>query len=114
MGRAYVGLYDVSEGDLIAPVMPDAWVEPGSFELPGREPFAAIGSGWLAHPHLLERHRGRIAHVDPDLLPSSRDLMDFALREFDAGNVVAAEAALPEYLGQQPALPGVQSSRQEN
>jgi tRNA threonylcarbamoyladenosine biosynthesis protein TsaB len=113
MNRAYVAAYRVTPDEELLAVVPDAWVDPGAFMLPGDEPFAAVGSGWLVHGRMLERHRSRLAAIDTALLPSARDLLSMAIRDFRAGRTVAPAEALPEYLGQVPALACARSDRQE-
>jgi tRNA threonylcarbamoyladenosine biosynthesis protein TsaB len=103
MERAYIGAYRVMP-EAVEVVVPDAWIDPAAFELPGDEPFVAVGDGWAAHPRLAERHRARVANLDAALLPSARDLLSMALRDFRAGRTWRPEEALPEYLGQVPAL----------
>lgn len=104
MGRAYVALYQAVPGRALAAVLPDAWVDPRDFVMPGVERFVAVGSGWLACPDLLDRHRSRVLASAPDLLPSATDLLSMAIVDFRAGRTLLPHEALPEYLGQRPAV----------
>ncbi|MCK6372237.1 MAG: tRNA (adenosine(37)-N6)-threonylcarbamoyltransferase complex dimerization subunit type 1 TsaB, partial [Gammaproteobacteria bacterium] len=61
------------------------------------------GDGWQSYPQMLARHRSRVIAMEPDLLPSARELMELAQAEFAAGRTVSAAQALPEYLGHEPA-----------
>jgi tRNA threonylcarbamoyladenosine biosynthesis protein TsaB len=110
MQRAYVGACRVDSGGVVRAAMPDAWIDPRAFTVPGTEPFHAVGSGWREYPDLAERHRTRMIGLDTSLLPSARDLLNMALGEFRAGRTVRPEEAVPEYLGQAPVVPGPQRS----
>lgn len=103
MGRAYAALYRVAGDGAPLPLMAEALVDPAAFAFPGGEPFIALGDAWRTQPALLERHRPRLLAQRTELLPSARDLLSMAGREFAAGRTVAAAGALPEYLGQAPA-----------
>lgn len=111
MQRVWVGIYRAGAGGGVEPVVPDACVDPAAFTVPGDEPFHGVGDGWLAHAKLVECHRARLAALETALLPSALDLLSMAIGEFRAGRTVRAEEALPEYLGQVPALPGRHSRR---
>lgn len=104
MERAYVALYRAVPGQRVVAEFPDAWIDPRDFLLPGIERFVAVGGGWLAYPDLLARHGARVAASVPDLLPSAVDLLSMALADFRAGRTVLPHEALPEYLGQRPAV----------
>lgn len=102
MGRAYVAHYLLDANCLPVAGFADALVVPGEFTLPGSRPFVAVGEGWQAYPAMLVRHGSRpIAHR-PRVRPAARDLLELAMRDFEAGEVVTAGEALPEYLGQMP------------
>jgi tRNA threonylcarbamoyladenosine biosynthesis protein TsaB len=104
MERAYAALYRVLPGKGVAPVLADAWIDPCEFLLPGNEAIVAVGDGWLAYPELLARHRSRVEALEPGLLPLARDLLSMAILDFHAGRTVDAHEAVPEYLGQMPAV----------
>jgi len=104
MDRVYTALYLASPTGPMA-FSPDAWVDPRECRLPGDSRFAAVGDGWSAWPAMAERHGSRIAALEPALLPSGRELISMAIKEYQAGNTVRPQDALPEYLGQQPARP---------
>jgi tRNA threonylcarbamoyladenosine biosynthesis protein TsaB len=105
MGKVYAGLYRRSADGTMAAAAPEAWADPDHFVMPGSEAFVAAGDGWLAYPGLLERHAPRVLSVAEGILPAATDLLSMALADFRAGRTVGAEQALPEYLGQRPALP---------
>lgn len=105
MGQAYVALYEVGPAGEASPrpLLADALVDPRGWSVPGSDPFIALGSGWQAFPDLPGRHGDRVLSVEDGLLPSARDLLSMAHADFLAGRTVAADEALPEYLGQVPA-----------
>lgn len=105
MERAYAALYRPDGAGGVATEFPDALVDPSAFTFPGQATFLAAGPGWDDLPALAERHRARITALRPDILPDARDLLAMALADLGAGRTVAPEGALPEYLGQVPALP---------
>jgi tRNA threonylcarbamoyladenosine biosynthesis protein TsaB len=102
MARAYFGLYETTEAGLVVPLRADALIDPMQFDVPA-DTFVAVGTGWSAYPGLLERHQSRLLRLDPDLLPSARDLLRLAAVDFAAGRTIAPAAALPEYLSPGPA-----------
>lgn len=103
MERAYLGLYRGDGSGGVVPVLADTLVDPANYRLPGHEPFAAVGPGWLAYSPWLDRHAARVTRVVPELLPSALDLLSMAREDYRAGVLVTAEEALPEYLGLAPA-----------
>lgn len=105
MARAYAALYRVEAGKTPEAIVRDQLIHPDDFQLPGNDPFAAVGDGWRAYPQALARHRSRVGTLDADLLPSARDLLSMAIVEYRAGRTVAPQEALPEYLGQTPGAP---------
>jgi tRNA threonylcarbamoyladenosine biosynthesis protein TsaB len=104
MERAYVALYQALPGRGVVAAFPDAWIDPADFVMPGSGRFVAVGGGWLAYPDLAARHDHRISGSGPGLLPSAIDLLSIAIADFHAGRTVAPHEALPEYLGQRPAM----------
>jgi tRNA threonylcarbamoyladenosine biosynthesis protein TsaB len=103
MERAYLALYRAEGGRGVVPVIGDELIDPRVYQLEGQEAFVAAGPGWNAYPALGERHAGRITHLIADALPSSTDLLAMAIDDYQAGALVTAEQALPEYLGLVPA-----------
>jgi tRNA threonylcarbamoyladenosine biosynthesis protein TsaB len=102
MERVYVALYDLTESGIPHAVMRDQLIRPDDIQLPGHEPFTAVGDGWRAYPAALEPHGSRVLALDAGLLPSARDLLSIAIDEFHSGRTVGPQEALPEYLGQAP------------
>ena len=120
MQRAYLALYRADGEGVVVPVVSDALVDPRDYRLMDVAPFLAAGPGWIAYPDLLKHHAARITRTEPELLPSSRDLLSMAIADYRAGALVTAEQALPEYLGLVPASvsgaragPGVISGEQD-
>jgi tRNA threonylcarbamoyladenosine biosynthesis protein TsaB len=60
--------------------------------------YCAVGNGFAAHAAALAALAGGAAQVLPDLKPSAVDLLPQAKRDWAAGRVAAAVAALPVYL----------------
>lgn len=104
MERAYAALYRPAGAGRVVAEVADALVDPAAFALAGEGRFLAAGPGWLDLPAMRERHAARIESVRADILPSARDLLRLAIDDFREGRTVQAEQALPEYLGQVPAV----------
>ncbi len=97
MGEAYLALY---EGGPVAgsdPTVPDSLVDPGQYRLPDI-PFFAAGPGWPACPELLDNHATQIVGSDFDLMPSAKDVLALAARQYRSGQTILPAQALPNYI----------------
>jgi tRNA threonylcarbamoyladenosine biosynthesis protein TsaB len=102
MEHAYFALYRADPHRGVVPVIADVLIEPQTFVITSAEPFFAAGPGWRAYPGFYARHSALLTGTDEQLLPSSRDLLSMAALDYKAGVTIAAETALPEYLGLAP------------
>jgi tRNA threonylcarbamoyladenosine biosynthesis protein TsaB len=56
------------------------------------------GHGWSAYPELAQAWTGRLASIDPDLLPRADEIAALAAIEVAAGRALPADEAQPVYL----------------
>lgn len=99
MGEAYLGVYRLEGGGLVAE-LPDRLVDPADFILSsdtGASLFAA-GGGWSAYPQLLAANASTVAASDTDALPDASELLMLAAAEFAAGRTIAPHEAVPNYV----------------
>lgn len=98
MGEVYIGAYRGGDGDTLDNVVADCVADPQQFRLPPDLGFFAAGPGWSVYPELAAHHDGQILGVDSTLLPTAVDILALAVGQFQAGETVAPEAALPNYI----------------
>ena len=108
MGQVYWAAFDCA--DPAAPVArtPEAVADPAAVYLPeiGDSPvlgWFGAGHGFSAYPALHTLLGERLAGYDAELLPHAREIALIGARAFAAGDVVAAEQAVPVYLRDQVA-----------
>ena len=66
--------------------------------VPAGLPWLAAGRGLRAWPELAERCRAAGATVFPEMLPRAREVLDLALPQVQAGQVLDPTEALPVYV----------------
>jgi tRNA threonylcarbamoyladenosine biosynthesis protein TsaB len=98
MGEAYLALYAVDDQGVPGARIEDRLVDPKLFQFESQEEFCAVGPGWAAYPALGDRHTGRMTSQDFEFLPSAVDMLILARHQFEAGQTVPAEQALPNYV----------------
>lgn len=65
----------------------------------------ACGGGFSAHSGALRRrYAGRLSGIRPEVYPHARQIAALAVREFEQGNGMPAEQALPVYIRDKVAL----------
>lgn len=67
-------------------------------DIPAGQPWLAAGRGLRAWPELAERCRAAGATVLPELLPRASEILDLAVPQVDAGQVLDPIEALPVYV----------------
>jgi tRNA threonylcarbamoyladenosine biosynthesis protein TsaB len=99
MHQVYWGAYQRGPEGLVTPVMAEAVVEPAQAPLPAGHVWVVAGSGWDAYKSIWEpriRQHGSIGLSG--VVPHARDVAILATAQFQAGEVVAPEFAVPIYI----------------
>ncbi len=99
MNELYWGCYEVDEGGLVQPMLPDRLLPPEKVSWLQGGGWNGVGGGWEAYGELLSRRIGDdLQAVTPDLHCSAHDVALLGAARFQGtGGVLAAEA-LPLYL----------------
>ncbi|MBN1683906.1 MAG: tRNA (adenosine(37)-N6)-threonylcarbamoyltransferase complex dimerization subunit type 1 TsaB [Gammaproteobacteria bacterium] len=100
MEQVYWGLYQLDENGYMQPLLDDAVSSPSDISPHGgrHKSFVGIGSGWSAYPQT-QSQLSEVAHiVYVDQYVYAQDIATLAVLEFQKGNMVQAEDALPVYL----------------
>jgi tRNA threonylcarbamoyladenosine biosynthesis protein TsaB len=110
MSEVYWGCFqregDGRAGSLMVAVGAEHVGKPESVQVPDDwVVFAGAGRGFAAYPILTTRFGARLSRAAADLLPSAAQIVVLGAAEVRAGNVVAAEEALPVYLRDNVARP---------
>lgn len=95
MGEVYVGAFRRGAAGLAVAADAERVAAPGAIALPDDASWAGVGTGFGAHPQLLE---GRCRVLDGQRLPDARDALPLARDMLARGGAVGPEAALPIYL----------------
>ena len=99
MDEVYWGAYEADGEGLMVEVDAECVVRPEAAPQVAGADWTGSGSGWATYDTVLaERYGGQVTRVDAERLPNAIDIAILAQREYRAGNVVQAEAALPVYL----------------
>lgn len=96
----YVGTYFVEKHGIVSAVVPDQLVSPADFVLPSTNySWLCAGDGWSTYEDQLP---GALFHhaelIDEVIYPHAQDLFPLALQKCEAGEVVSAVDAVPQYL----------------
>ena len=95
MGEVYWGTFDRGADDLPVASGPERVGPPEVVSVAGSD-WLGAGSGWLAYPQLHVDFAG-VIESNPRW-PDAADVAAIALREFNAGRVLAPELAAPTYI----------------
>lgn len=97
MGEVYWGVYQTERGCMLLRGE-EAVLAPERVPAPQESGWTGAGTGWAAYGGPLRSRCGELAAVWPEALPRARDALPLAMRQWQAGELVAAEQALPVYL----------------
>ncbi len=104
MGEVYWGSY--TGGGPLEAAGPERVCPPEAVEVPAEDGWLGAGPGWGRHGEALRARLGdRVAAIEPELLPSARDLLAPAAEALRRGRGVGAGDALPVYLRDRVAAP---------
>ncbi len=100
MGEVYAGAFAFdASGELVRPFDEERVTRAENLSLPDRQNWNVIGSGWDAYREALRAlFSQEPVWMKGDAFPQARDVARLALPQFEAGNVVTPERALPVYL----------------
>jgi tRNA threonylcarbamoyladenosine biosynthesis protein TsaB len=99
MQQVYWGAYLRSSEGLMTPVMTEAVVNPALAPLPAGHAWVVAGSGWDAYQDILEPRIHQHGSTGlPGVVPHARDVAILAVADFQVGEAVAAEFAVPIYI----------------
>jgi len=102
MGEVYLGAFHLDARGLPSAAQAERLGAPESVQLPATGNWNAVGAGWPLHGQQLARRLGqRLLSVDSQRLPAAEQVAHLAEAPAQAGEGVAAEQALPNYLRRQ-------------
>lgn len=106
MGEVYLGAFHLDANGLPTACQPEALGAPDVVQLPEAGDWHGAGGGWLVHGEVLTRRLGaRLLSVDGDRLPEAQHVARLAQGPARAGEGVAAEDALPNYIRREVTTP---------
>jgi len=94
----YLGIYQFAEDGAISSVIADQLVDPLAYRLDPDRPVFAAGPGWASYPNFAGLQGSTITGSDVTVKPSAADLLVLAQTQFQRGETVDAQSALPNYL----------------
>ena len=104
MGELYWAGYRLTGDAELELVIAEAVVAPLHAELPSEGAWVGVGDGWASHGATLRQRGGRlITALDPERLPSAREIARLGAVGLRNGEGVSAEQAQPRYLRNQVA-----------
>ncbi|GAB2670563.1 tRNA (adenosine(37)-N6)-threonylcarbamoyltransferase complex dimerization subunit type 1 TsaB [Arenimonas aestuarii] len=104
MGEIYLGAFARDADGLVSATGPEVLCAPSEAPHP-ETPVQGVGSGFTAVGSALVARLGdRLAGVDASALPRARDLASLAVRAWQRGEAIAADALEPAYLRDKVAL----------
>lgn len=98
IGEAYIGRYRIDAAGSVEADVADRLIDPQLFNFAGHAEFFAAGPGWKAFPQLADRHAALLIGSDYLRLPSAVDMLSLAEQILRAGQAVAPNEALPNYV----------------
>ena len=105
MGEVYACVFRFDANGIARPVNEERVARSEDLSLPQAASWNVIGSGWDAYRDALRsRLPGEPAWTKGDAFPQARDVARLALPQFETGNALPPEQALPVYLRDKVAL----------
>jgi len=102
MGEIYAGVYTTDVDKRVISMRPEVVCKPDDFISPEGDSWFGIGSGWLTYDAELKAiMNGRLGAVDGNRFPHSKDIIPLAIREYEQGNLLPPQSAIPVYLRDQ-------------
>ena len=99
MGEIYWGIYQTSEDGVVTLVDSENISKPEQIRIPDGDKWYGIGSGWNTYKEILtEQLTHQMTGFNGERYPHAKDIITLAIKEYQQGNVVSAEEALPVYL----------------
>ncbi len=112
MGEVYAGAFERDPNGWVRPLDEERVGRADDLILPDAQNWNVIGTGWDAyHDALLARLPSAPVWAKGDAFPQARDVARLALPQFEAGNALPPERALPVYLRDKVALTLSEQSR---
>ena len=106
MGEVYLGAFHLDHEGLARDCEQERLGSPESIQLPATGKWSVVGTGWPVHGECLARRLGpMLVGVEPARLPTAEQVARLAEAPARAGEGVAAEQALPNYLRRDVATP---------
>lgn len=103
MSEVYWATFATGPDGLVNPTSEERVSAPAQVDTDIDSLDAAVGTGFGAYPMLAQRFAA--LRIDAQRLPRAREISQLAIREWQRGNTVMAEQALPVYLRDQVAYP---------
>ena len=104
MGEIYLGTFARDADGLVSATGPEILCAPSDAPIPDA-PMQGVGSGFAAGDGaLVTRLGGQLPGFDAAALPHARDLASLAVRAWQRGEAIAADALEPAYLRDKVAL----------
>jgi tRNA threonylcarbamoyladenosine biosynthesis protein TsaB len=99
MGEIYMAIYKTAENGLVDPISDELVLRPDDISITTEGSYIGVGTGWGSYRQILQEKVGQqLISYNGECYPLSRDILLLSKREFERGNVVNAEQALPVYL----------------
>lgn len=98
MQEVYWGVYEIDSDNIMQSLENDIVTAPANVELPEGDDWFAVGSGWAEYPVLMDLAKGKLSGTDDRALVHAGDVAELAVVDFQQGNALPAEQAVPVYL----------------
>ena len=99
MGEIYWGLYKTNQHNIVMPVGEEQISKPELIHTPDGGQWYGIGSGWQTYHEILQdKLKSQLIGFSGERYPHAKDIITLAIKDFNDGKAVSADAALPVYL----------------
>lgn len=99
IGEIYCGFYQTHASGRVVGVTAETVCLPEDILIPGEATWHGIGSGWQTYSErLLDCFSQNCSGFLGPAWPSAEYMLPLALHEFELGNIISAEQAMPVYL----------------
>ena len=104
MGEVYWAAYRIDEDEMTVCHIDEAVTPPEAVVIPDEGIWQGVGNGWSEYGEVLKQQAGAVlGSVVSDAVCRANEIALLAVPQYQAGDVVSAEAALPVYLRDQVA-----------
>ncbi|MGK0296523.1 MAG: tRNA threonylcarbamoyladenosine biosynthesis protein TsaB [Gammaproteobacteria bacterium] len=99
MGEIYTAIYKRDNSGLVIAITDESVMKADNLSITGEGTYYGVGTGWATYHDVISVKFGnKLIGYNGECYPQSRDILLLAIREYEMGNLVKPEEAIPVYI----------------